>query len=149
MLVRTMAEPVVDPKCPNCGESIVNMKDHFRKDYEFPKWKCRVPALDPDIKCPNCREPVKYTTDHFEGEAGFRSWKCKKQDVRKFDDVPRYVFDMDEKWQIEIYANKEPWKTIRSNGKRSISEMKIEQTDIFAQEDEHVDDTLREMGFKL
>lgn len=122
-----MAEPILDPKCPNCGESIVNMKDHFRDDYEFPQWQCRVPALDPDIKCPNCKEVVTDTTDHFQGEFGATTWTCNRKKRDRIDKGPeRYNFDIMDKWEIVIYANGNEWKTIRCNGQGSVSEMKID-----------------------
>lgn len=117
-----MAEPILDPKCPNCGELIVNMKDHFREEYEFPMWQCRVPALDSDIKCPNCKQVVEATTDHFKGEFGMEMWTCRKKRDR-IDKGPECIhFDIMDKWEIVIHANGKGWKTIKSHGNCFVSE---------------------------
>lgn len=82
-----------------------------------------------DIKCPNCKEAVTDTTDHFQGEFGFATWTCNRKRRDRIDKGPkRYHFDIEDKWEIVIYANGNEWKTIRSNGQRtySVSEMKID-----------------------
>lgn len=146
MLVRTMADPNGDPICSNCEKVIEKLTDHFNEN-KFPQWKCRAPGeLNPQFKCPNCKEVVSDIADHF---FGGKTWTCRKKRVRIDKGPDCYHFDTSEKWEIVIHANGKEWKTITCNGNGSISEFKIEQTDIFAQKDEHVDDTLREMGFKL